>query len=167
MTPKRPSRLNESIRAAAAKKLAPDVLRWAKAGGDHLLTLEDVEADLTKVVGYATNGYEIAKDLENDHYYAPDAELVEILDNAFIYISQAHNEACLKWLEENPIPAPEIGSKVTLRDNPQAGVGTILSNSPEGKSTVRFPALGHVETGAGTHGSILFWEELRPAPPQN
>lgn len=157
---KRPSRLDDSVRAAAAKKLAPEVLRWAKSAGDDLLLLEDVEADLTKVLGYSTNGYELAKDLEDSHY-SPNTELVEILDNAFVHLRQAHTEACIQWLENNPMPSPEIGSQVTHSKTPDAGIGTIVSNSPEGKSTVRFPALGHVDKGNnGSHGLILPWEEL-------
>jgi hypothetical protein len=163
-TPPRPKRHAPEILEAAAKKLAPDILKWAQDGNDDELTLEQVVNDLKEIL-YSPhrNGYQLAKDLEDRFHYDPDAELVEILDNAFYTISISHDEACKKWLEENPVEPPAIGSQVIHTKKPQAGVGTIVSNSPEGRSTVRFPALGHVDKGSGTYGSILPWEELQAA----
>ena len=158
MTP-RPKRTDQAIIQEAARQLAPKVKRWLEDFGT---ILEDIESDLVKAIRYDDDGYALAKDLEGN--YSPDAALVEILDETGMLKSAALRKAQTEWAKANSLTPPEIGTRVRcvigLRKVKDAGVGTVICNHPDGKSTVNFPALGHVTAGCGAHGMILDWESL-------
>lgn len=164
MTP-RPKSTDDSIIKEAARQLAPKVKKWLGADGADT-EIGEIEADLAKAIRYDDDGYEIARDLDGN--YSPDAALVEILDEAGSLKHAALSKAATEWVKENSLTAPAIGTRVRCaigrREVKDAGVGTVIANQPDGKSTVNFPTLGHVTTGCGTHGLILEWESLAIEP---
>lgn len=155
-TPPRPTRRDPDVIQAAANQLAPDVFKWC---GDGDTTLEDITTDLVKALRWKTDGYELARELDD---YSPDAELVEILDKADILIHAAQRKACEEWVKSTRIPAPAIGMQVAAITD-HSGVGEVVSNYPHGQSVVNFPGLGHVKAGTGCYGTYIDWEKLQPA----
>ena len=171
-TTPRPKRTDTDIITEAARQLAPKVKAWLRSGieGDDT-ELSDIESDLVKAIRYDDDGYAIARDL--DGKYSPDAALVEILDEAGSLKSSALSKAQAEWVKANNLTPPEIGTRVQCVKphgiRKDAGVGTVTRNFDDGKSTVNFPALGHVLSGTGAHGLILEWESftVKPSEPES
>ena len=153
-TTPRPKNHDPEVIRAAAEKFAPQVVEWCNDESP----LEDVTNDLVKAMRFCSDGYKIAKEL--DHIYSPDARLVEILDSAGMFKSSAREAACEKWVKENEMEAPLIGASVTCSKHSDAGIGVVVRNFKDGRSTVSFSSMGHVLEGKGTHGFILDWETL-------
>lgn len=155
VTPTRPQRRDpEIIQIAAAKLAAVIVKEWIDDG----TPVEDVAKDLERAMRWDDDGYAIAKKL--DGYYDPDARLVDLLDQAGHLIRVAHDEACREWVKTVGAEPPAVGARVTCEAPRCAGVGEIVVNHPDGRSTVCFPDAGHVKQGSGTHGFVLEWEKL-------
>jgi len=158
---KRPNINDEAVVKYAAEKLLPDMINWL--GEDDEAESEILE-DLIKAIQYADDGYEIAKRLDGN--YSPDAALVDILDRASSYKRSALQSLCTEWVISEELEAPQIGSHVThIRYND--AIGTVVRNCSDGRSTVAFPTLGHVNEGNGCHGFILEWESLIGLPNEN
>jgi hypothetical protein len=170
-TPKRPARKGDAVIQFAANALAHDVQQWCQDN----TSLEQLEEDLGKALHYSRDGYRIAKELEKEGY-DPDEELVEILGKAAYYFNESWITACMLWVKDNNLAPPEIGIQVrqiNLIVHPNLtdpGIGTIVSNHPDGRSTVSFPDLGHIghikdrdPKSTGTIGFIVEWENLEPA----
>ena len=66
-------------------KILPDVIAWV---GDAGTDIDRVKGDLRRAIKYNYDGYEIACDLDRKGW-SPNAKLVEILDNAFLYRTEA------------------------------------------------------------------------------
>lgn len=157
-TPKRPVKHDDAVSRAAAKEIAPQVKEWLN---DEDTSLDTIESDLVKALKYNSNGYEIAKSLDSHNGYSPDAELVEILEGCSYAKSKAHDKLCREWVTANGIKELPMQTRVTWSRKPEAGVGVVTKNYPEGKSTVSFAALGHVADGQmGCHGYVVEWEQL-------
>ncbi len=153
LTTPRPKTSDAEIIRKAAEKLAPEVAEWIGDG----TPVEDIIPDLEKAMRWSRDGYKLARELDD---YDPDAQLVEILDSAEHYKSQAKEKACEEWVKSEGLEAPEIGSEVIDSAKPEHGVGIVGRNWPDGRSTVSFATLGHVTEGMGCHGLILEWERL-------
>lgn len=151
----RPTRKDVEILQAAARTLAPKVKEWL---ADHETTLDEIEADLVKVLKYRDDGYDLANSL--DGQYSPDAALVEILDEASFAKSRALTIAEAKWVEATGIQAIPLETKVRWPAKSSAGIGIVTANHGDGKSTVMFESLGHVREGIGSHGYLVEWEKL-------
>jgi hypothetical protein len=152
MSTPRPTRNDPQILAAAAKRLAPKVKQWL--GHDDDTPIGDIEADLIMALRYNDDGYEIAKEL--DGTYSPDAQLVEILDDASWDRSRALEIACTAWVEENKLQPIPVGTRVTWPRKKDYGEGVVGHNFPDGRATVAFEKLGQK---VGT-GYIVEWEQL-------
>ncbi len=149
-TPPRPKQHDSAIVLEAAQQLAPKVKEWC---GDGDADLDDIVADLVKVLKWESDGYQLAKDL--DGQYDPDAALVEILDEAGWIKHRALENAEEEWVKANSIQPIPLGTKVTW---PKMGaeIGVVGKNYPSGKAVVAFASLGH----ASGSGYIVEWEKL-------
>ena len=154
----RPTR--KDAKPLAAKVIAQLVKAWLKDDSD----IADIESLLVENMGGPfDNGYSIAKGLEDASFgIDPDLELVEILDDCDIEIRNAHNAMCREWVSANGIREIPTGTSVLWKSRPKWETGIVVSNHPDGKSTVSFASQGHVApgTGMGTIGRIIEWEEL-------
>ena len=151
---KRPKQFDQSVVNAAAKKLAPKVKEWLDDDSE----LAYIEEDLTKALKWHDDGYEIARKL--DGQYSPDAALVKILDEASYLKSEACRDAERAWVKENNIQEIPLGTRVQWGRKPEAGIGVVTKNLPEGKSTVSFADLGQKDG----YGYIVEWESLTIQP---
>lgn len=157
-TPKRPARHDDLVVQAAAKEILPKVMEWLN---DDEYELSAIEGDLVKALKHNSDGYDIAKSLEVRSGYSPDAALVEILDGCAFAKIKAHDKLCRDWVSANSIKEPPLQTRVTWSRKADAGVGVVVKNYPEGKSTVSFAALGHVPSGQiGCQGYVVEWEQL-------
>lgn len=151
----RPTIHDEEIVKKAAEKLANKVSEWLKDD----LTVEEAIEDIYKAIRFNDDGYAIARNLETQGW-SPDMELVEILDNASCYILNTLKKAEEIWVKESGLQPFPIESLVKWTRKPAYGVGIVISNHSDGKSTVMFESQGHVRQGTGTHGFVIEWEAL-------
>lgn len=153
----RPKEHETEIRIAAVKTLLPEIQRWL---GDEYEE-DEVILDLLSACQAHRDGYEITKYLDNHRHWTCDGELVEILDGFGSALSEAHQHAVEAWLPESGLkPAFSEGQEVQFEGR-QAFIARV--DLKQGRYTVRVPALGHVESGVGTHGNIVDWEVLDAA----
>lgn len=100
------SKDSKEIRQIAMTKLYhKEVKAWLIAGGDTEESLEEAVCINDLIANYDTDAYQFAKWLD-DKSWCPDAELVEILDNASHYVNIAWTEYVAKWLSENKAFVP-------------------------------------------------------------
>jgi len=156
-TPPRPARNAPEVIAIAAEKLLPDVMEW-RGKGDYYQ--DKILNSIKKAIRYETDGYAIAKSIDDNGVLEPDSELVEILDQASSYLHTAFSELCTEWVNQNNLTGPAIGAKVTCTKYSKEGQGEIIRNDKDGRSLVYFEALGHVKEGQGCHGIFIYWENL-------
>jgi hypothetical protein len=104
----RPTRNDDNVIRAAALKLAEDCAEW----DSETPTAEWVDA-LLKCKRHWSDGYELARELQDRCWVSPDAALVEVLDGASSYLWSAENEAVKAWIAEHGVTAPlSIGTRV-------------------------------------------------------
>ncbi len=107
--PPRPSRNDRSIWQSAVVALAKDCAEW---GGEHAGEWEK----LLLRCYLNGNGFEIAKELDDQHVDGIDAELVEILDSASSYIWSAEDAAVKAWAAEHGLqPTLSVGDRATCK----------------------------------------------------
>ncbi len=155
----RPSPCSKGVNAAVAKKLAPAIAAWMEDGASAV----DVEPDLVKTLSIRSDGYELAKALEERCGYSPDAQLVEILNRVGSLRQIECDRLQEAWVKARGFTVPAIGARVAFTLDDQDCEGEVLSNSAAGTSLVFCPALGHVREGLGSHGRYFPWEQLKEA----
>lgn len=98
--PKRPHSRDPEILAAAAARMVDGVREKFEGISD-----DEIAKCLTQATLWAKSldGYDIARQLEKDHLCEPDAEMVEMLDSAYGYVSQAHLEAVKLWVAQHKV----------------------------------------------------------------
>lgn len=146
MKPHRPKKSDPRILNSVAYAISHEIQKWA-----YNLTVEDIQQDLLIAIQENEDGYQIAKELENLGY-SPDSDLVEILSKVSVTKNKVYNQLCREWLIDNQIQEPKINGEVKSKDRPEYGTGIVVSNIPEGKSSVSFANLVGVLT--------LNWEDL-------
>jgi hypothetical protein len=128
-------------------------------------SLESIAEELADAIDCQEDGYEIARSLEQDAFYSPDAHLVEILDDTGLLKYQFLKTLETEWVKASGIQAPALGSRVLVsKDAPESvreSIGEVIKNHEDGKSTVRFNGQGE---GCGY---IIEWERLAPAPQES
>lgn len=157
--PPRPKNNDPTIVIAVARRLAPSVLEWNPADGDE----ESIGSDLIELLNNAHDydGYKLARELEQYHYYDSDASLVDILESTGHLFHEELAKASKAWVEEHLPPSPPLAARVHEKGREEKnGIGTVIRNYPDGRSTVNFPKLGHIIEGTGTHGLVLEWENM-------
>lgn len=162
MTP-RPTRFDPDVIAAAVDDLWPRIIEWSS-------DLAEVEAgakiDLRDAFNsFDLDGYSLARRLERAGWGDVDAALVDVLEYGAVCISRALRSAIAAWVQREGItPAFEVGAKVTSPRKRDGGIGIIAKvDAAHAEYVVRFPLLGHVENGNGTHGSYLAFEDVEAA----
>lgn len=158
----RPNRMSDEVLAGIANKLMPRVLQWLQMEQDNP-EATDAAKDIKAVLEVSSDGYKMAKELEDRHGWdGADSDLVDILEGADYYGTL---QIALKaWVKDNDLkPKYEVGEVVTVRKIGHEGSehrGEIISIGDDGTYTVMIPALGHVREGVGTHGTIFAWEKV-------
>ena len=161
--PPRPKSSDPAIVEAVARRLAPSVLQWDPAGDDE----ESIAASLIEMLKntHDHDGYKLARELEQYQYYDSDAMLVDILDSTGHLFHEELAKASKAWVEEHLPPEPPVGARVYQKGlEEKNGIGIVIRNYPDGRSTVNFAQLSHVTEGTGTHGLVLEWEKLEILP---
>lgn len=155
----RPKKTDDAILTAVATRLAADFYKeWPSdfpADEESMgILIEDLRDTLDQA--FELDGYQLAREMDAKGY-DPDAQMVDVLHHAYYYAAEELSKACETWVSEAGIVPPEVGSRVTCAEC--EGVGQILNNHPDGRSTVCFADMGHSPKGP-TRGRILEWEKL-------
>lgn len=160
----RPTRFDPDVIAVAVDELWPRIIEWSS-------DLSEVEAgskvDLRDAFNsFDLDGYNLARRLERAGWGDVDAALVDVLGYGAVCISRALREAVAVWVQREGItPTLEVGARVTSSRQREGGVGIISRvDAAHAEYVVRFPLLGHVESGLGIHGSCLAFEDVEVAP---
>jgi hypothetical protein len=159
----RPADDTPEIIAYAANELASTLIR---CGDFKEEDREDIVKDLSEMIDDCPyeDGYEMGKWLEDNKYWKVHMSILESLDLAGCYVSDAHLDAVKKWVIENGIkPERAVGDRVMIHEGwkrtPVEGfIATVHEETA--RYTVRCPSLGHVEKGEGTHGFIIDYEKV-------
>lgn len=160
----RPNEHDDAVCQIAAEKIWPRVKQWL---GDDARDDEAEIKALARAVRGEGDGYKIARGLERDGW-DPNAELVDILDNAGAAKYRACDELTKKWVAENEIkPAFAVGAQVKFKENrfsktSQTGEVTKIEED-RAMYWIFCAELGHVREGCGTHATILPYEHVEAA----
>ena len=106
----RPNRNDTAILKAAATEIAIRCAEWAGDGSEP----DEWVDDLCEALRYGRDdGYELAKYLDDRAGVTPDAELVDILSDAWHVVSRVYNAALAAWSEATGFaPAFNVGDRV-------------------------------------------------------
>ena len=163
---KRPTRYDVAVIEAASHKVAKQVQEWLhqKCNINDPVELEEIRLSLLDILNYNKDGYEMAKDME-DQGYDSDSALVEIMDSANWVISAEYDKMVEKWMSENSVkPQLKLGDIVKItekndRFKKDVYEGEIVSiDEKKGEYHVFIESLGHVRKGIGTHSRIFSFE---------
>ncbi|MBA1157794.1 hypothetical protein [Microvirga mediterraneensis] len=149
---KRPTSRSPEVIEIAAEKLAPEVAKWCNEPVN-----DEIREGLVSALRYGTDGYKLARELEDKWYISPDAELVEILEGASSIVWDAERQAVAEWVKTNGIAA-DLPIE-TLVETPH-GTGVIRDKSEEQATyTVCIPE--HAERSTGYIGTIYPVEKCK------
>ena len=155
-------KLTPEIRLIAARRLVADLLKGGCLGPHD--DLEGCAADIAAEGGFWTDGYSLAKSLDDHHGWSPTAEMVDILDSFYGYTHHALEAAEKEWLARNPVEPPlPVGARVKLKSGETGEITGIYEHGPA-KFLVAID--GDKMTGINTSGRrIVNFEdaELLPA----
>lgn len=157
MKNERPKYHEDETLDRAVEKIIPSVLAWLNDGS----TAEDIKDDLRDAIDSHSDGYDICRALENRHHWAVNAGLVDVMDGASHCKYMALNEREKEWVVAEGIkPKYGEGDTVSFSYKDEVCSGKISRVEADiGKYVVFCPQLGHVETGTGTHGIYVEFEE--------
>lgn len=151
----RPKQNDPEVIEYAVSAILPEVMLWLANGGDSSKESE-VRGDLSEVLRFASDGYELCRQLEKHSGWDCNRELVDILDCADLW--SAHRELERRWVSAYRVfPALAVGAQIAFKGHP-AEISKI--DLGEGKYTIFCSALGHVRNGPGTYGEIVAWEKI-------
>lgn len=139
----RPKNKSPEVLARAAQELAKQIaMNWDGVEGneaERAAEVSNIAGDLQKVLSrtYDSDGYSLAKALEDYHGWDPDASLVEMLDGAFWAMESAHRALVADWVASSGVSVPFAeGDQV---QSPK-GVGTVTKiDAQHAKVNVRTP----------------------------
>lgn len=136
--PPRPDRFSEDVLRAAAKALLVEL----KVTGD------DAERVLMKAIRFESDGYRIARALDNEGW-SVDAEMVETLDGALCHQTTAHDAIIAAWVNEWRIePDADVGARVRFKQRGATLEGIVdRVETKRAQYVVRCHVLGHVRPG--------------------
>lgn len=172
--PGRPTHWSKEIQSVIAEALAPSVLQWVEGNGGEP-DLPSITGDLEFALArsFGLDGFEIASELKSSKKWRPDAELVEILDDARWKQMEAHDRAVTEWVNLYSIkPGFSVGDTVSFESNHDAK-GRRIENTwftgiiykieeTKAQYVIRCAALGHVPEGqSGPNGVVLAYEKVK------
>jgi hypothetical protein len=124
--PARPTQSTPAVKRAAAIELASEISLWLGRSPGRGKPLRESDIDDLAEMGWRDNGYDFAKQLEYKWYIRPDAELVQILDDADLW---SHERSAVEnWVRTYAITLdlPD-GTRATYHGKP----GTIRGRDAE------------------------------------
>ncbi len=95
----RPGHTHDVITKETVDRLMVPVLKWLR-DGQWTGSEEEIRKELTQLIRGrgGLDGYELARSLDS---WAPDAELVEILDNTSLHRSLVRTRVTQEWVKDN------------------------------------------------------------------
>ena len=120
--------------------MLPKVLAWLNETGDSEgadEVLEQLQETLSRA--YDFDGYKLAKELEDDHYWDADEELVDIMSGAHWVVYDITQRRVAEWVKENDIkPTFAVGDHVEFESARTKQAGTIVKvNGHEATYTIQ------------------------------
>lgn len=105
----RPTRPTPEMRHHAASLLVDELGPETEAEKERMITA------LSLCPAWYRNGYEMAKWLESNHYWEPDAQMVETLDSFRHMVDSQIEKAQEQWVIDNNIKPPlPLGTRVAI-----------------------------------------------------
>jgi hypothetical protein len=155
--PKRPHYRDPDILREAAKRMTPDLRRHFEGNEDEAIW--DALTTAMKAA-FSLDGYEIARELEDEAFVEPNADMVADLDSAYPLADQVANEAIKEWVQKhNVVLKRKVGDRVKCRH----GVGVINGVKAELAYYLFKPdSSTKFQLGGGIH---VFEDELEDATP--
>lgn len=166
----RPTKIPESMEPKAIKKIAAILSEWNSEFSEK--DLEELSKALfKKSLDFYSNGYELAKFLDDEFYITPNSSLVEALDDIGYILNRVLDEAVEDWVRQDHIePKFKVGDTVTIeikfgKDKGTYNDGKIYDiDHTKAKYSINVPSLGHKDpndkTTYGTLGIVLPFEEV-------
>lgn len=151
---KRPTVNDPRINEIAVERLLPEVIQWVDTYGSKRKTEARIKKDLITAISSESDGYVIAKKMDE---YKPDANLVFILNHAYMLKQKALKELEGSWVACNNIKPPALRTRVT-HPSLNGAVGFVDRNLDHGYSSV---LIGDATSSGIAH---LKWEELTITP---
>lgn len=100
------------------KRLVDEYVRWFQDNDYKFDKRERFEDDIRSCLGeWDLDGYNLAEHLKETVWVEPDADLVDILDDALYVKTEITREITKQWVTENflEIPSDVIGKKVSCK----------------------------------------------------
>lgn len=161
--PARPRSNDPEVIKAAVQEILPDVITWLESGGDLNADEKEVTEELCRAVRHKSDGYDIARQLENIATWDPDADLVQILDG--FSTRSAHLKAVADWAKFWGTSCDwKVGDRAIWQDRP-GEVRNVRANTTEITflpDDIRDTSAIHHPDGLGMHGYVCFADDLTP-----
>jgi hypothetical protein len=172
--PPRPNRTDPEVLERLLDALMPRVIQWMKSAGDDTdkfekSYLKEIHDDLRSAVRFDDDAYDIAKMLDNIHYWEVDHELLHLLEDVAYMRIKAHNSLIAEWVNHHGVtPKYSVGQRVTFKHRGKDQVGEVSKVEEQLAQYVVFcESLGHVRKGVGSHGLYVNYENVQDAPELN
>lgn len=101
------------------RRLVDEYVHWSQDANYTFDARERYEKDILSCLEeHSLDGYDLAEHLKDTVWVEPDADLVDILDDAFYVKDAIVKEMIHKWVKENFLVIPEnvIGKKVNCKN---------------------------------------------------
>lgn len=138
---KRPDRFSEQNCRKVAEGVLQKCIEWLEEAGEGS-DQEEVLEQLTSAIyrSYDKDGYGIAKYLDDNYYWEPDAQLVDILDG--LNFHSVHSAALKEWVQQNGIKVGyKQGDRVVVKLFNETEVGVVTNvNHEEATCTLWVPS---------------------------
>jgi len=175
MPSRRPGRYSAEVLAVAAHEIGKKLLEWVDASigsSARTTTLEECVEDALDMLeqkrGTIYDGYELARYLEEYHHYSPDSQLVDILEDAWGEITNAHDEAVWDWVSRENVAVPEayLGKTVNFTFMGERNSGDIIEIKARVAKVVISPEMGHEMKSdkPSAVGIVVDWEDVEELP---
>lgn len=127
----RPDLKDKTLTKEVAESLLPYVLQWAKVEEtpehgsiQERQVLDDLIACMSDYL--ATDGYEMAKILEEDFTWLPNTRLVNLLDQARHIRDKLYDRRVEEWVQKNQVsPSLGVGDAVVVKHDQNERKGVI------------------------------------------
>jgi len=116
----RPDLKDRSLSVEVARALLPQITAWGKCRGNAVHSAEADEHTVKDLVAcmetHEEDGYNLAKTLERDFSWGPDADLVRILNGIRHLRHTLHDMRVEEWVKENGLHLDllDLGTEVVV-----------------------------------------------------
>lgn len=157
---KRPKKSDCIVKRRAIEMFMPKVKSylgsdWSESEQPH------IEEQLMKVMSANRDGYEMARELENNYGWAEDRSLMYLMDEGESLLSDAHRDILGQWIKCYGIsPERKVGDTVSTNHWHRKGqVGTITKIDKE-----KAEYAVHFDDQEATSAQIFLYEEVIDVP---